>query len=89
MRLCRDDVIAVGERHDRQLFKVVKLSAGRIVLASPHEANADARNRDPEDPFNFLTKSPSALRALSARRVFIDPMGAVRDPGPLSCPAEL
>ena len=80
MRLCKDDVISIhGDGH--QLFRVVKVSSGKISLAQISEANVDARHRNKEDPFKVYSKAPNKLKALGARRVFIDAIGRVKDPG--------
>jgi CRISPR-associated endonuclease Csn1 len=63
------------------LLRVVKMSTGKIVLAPINESNVDKRDRDNEDVFKLLTKSPDALRKIKARRVFVDEIGRVLDPG--------
>lgn len=80
MRLCRNDIIAYGSP-DRGLFRVVKISSGQITLAPINEANVDARTRSNDDPFNMSSKSPNGLKTLNARRVFVDAIGRVMDPG--------
>ena len=80
MRVCPNDVIA-SEDNSRTLLRVAKLTRGKISMVPISYANADARNRDPLDPFKYLSKSPNALRKIQARRVFIDPIGRVKDPG--------
>ncbi len=80
MRICPNDIIAITQER-RVLMRVVNISAGKISLAPISESNVDARNRDPADPFKYMTKSPNALKPLTARRVFIDPIGQVKDPG--------
>ena len=79
MRLCANDVIAITQ-NIRQLLRIVKISSGAIVLAPINEANAAARNLDKDDPFKLFSKSPSRLKPLNARRVFIDSIGRVKDP---------
>ena len=80
MRLCRNDVLAI-QNSNVTLLRVAKISAGMITLAAINEANVDARNRDKDDPFKLFAKSPNALKGLSARRIFIDTIGRVKDPG--------
>jgi len=70
----------------RKLMRVAKLSLGRLTLAQTQEANSDARDRSPDDPFKYMTKAPNVLRKLKGRRVFIDSIGTVKDPGPPVCP---
>jgi len=88
MRLCRDDILALEVDGTRKLMRVATLSLGKLTLAQIQEANSDARNRSPDDPFQYMSKSPNALRKLKGRRVFIDSIGTVKDPGPPVCPPE-
>ncbi|MES9849884.1 MAG: hypothetical protein ABW145_15970, partial [Candidatus Thiodiazotropha sp.] len=82
MRLIRDDLIAIEESPgNRCIMRIVLLTEGKVVMAEHFEANADARNRDKQSPFKYLTKSPDKLRKLRARRVFVDLLGRVKDPG--------
>ncbi|MEW8248204.1 MAG: type II CRISPR RNA-guided endonuclease Cas9 [Candidatus Thiodiazotropha endolucinida] len=82
MRLIRDDLIAIEESPGkRRIMRIVLLTEGKVVMAEHFEANADARNRDKQSPFKYLTKSPDKLRKLRARRVFVDLLGRVKDPG--------
>ncbi len=53
------------------------------LFIAPHtEANADARDRDKDDPFRFLQMGAGPLIKARARRVFVDEIGRLRDPGP-------
>ena len=80
MRLCNNDVIAI-EDEGRKILRVVTLSAGIIALCEISESDVDARNRDKTDSFKYSYKSASKLKGIRARRVFIDPIGQVKDPG--------
>ena len=83
MRLCKDDCIAISGDNDRRIYRVVKFSGSSICFSEHYEAgNLKSRDSSPDDYFKYLTKSPEGLRKLSARRVFIDPVGRVKDPGP-------
>jgi CRISPR-associated endonuclease Csn1 len=85
MRLRKDDLIAIGDEDDRRVMRVVKFSPGQIVLADHHEGgNLKQRDAmdDEEDPFRYLTRTPNSLRDLFARKVHVDILGRVRDPGP-------
>lgn len=93
MRLCKDDMVALGSGAERRLMRVVKFSEGKIVLAE-HFEGGDLKKRDettrqakkqgiePEDGFSYLTVSPDRLRQMGGRRVTVSPTGRVRDPGP-------
>jgi CRISPR-associated endonuclease Csn1 len=83
MRLCKNDLLALGPQDGvRRIMRVVKFSPGQIVLAEHFEAgNLKGRDGDPNDPFKYLTKGPGSLKELRARRVFVDLLGNVKDPG--------
>lgn len=53
-----------------------------LFIAEHNEANADARNRDKNDPFRFLQMGTGTLVKTGLRRVLVDEIGRVRDPGP-------
>ena len=50
-----------------------------MSLSLVHEANCDARHRDSKEAFKLKTFTANRLRNLGARRVFVDPIGKVRD----------
>lgn len=84
MRLMIDDVLMLDESGDgkddvttaSKLFRVVKLSGnGQIFLAPLHEANVDARNRDKNDPFKYVSKMPGSLQKSGGEQVTISPIG--------------
>ncbi len=82
MRLMQNDLIAIEETEgQRRIMRVAKMSEGMIALAEHHEANVDARNRDKASGFKYMYKSPGALAGVRARRVFVDVLGRVLDPG--------
>ena len=81
MRLHKGDCVAINENGIRRLLRVCKFSTGRVVLGPIEGSDLDARNRNPEDPFNFTQKSAGALKAIGARKVFVTPIGELRDPG--------
>ena len=81
MRLQIDDCIEI-ENPDREnmhkcFLRVQKLSANKVTLAPLNEANVDARDRDSEDSFKFIVKSPNKLKSLNAKKVHISPTGLV------------
>lgn len=81
MRICKNDILAIEEDGRRSISRVAKMTKGKLSLCLVEEANVDARNRDKSDPFNYLSKSPGALNKLRARRVFVDSIGTLKDPG--------
>ncbi len=85
MRLHKDDVVAFGVGEARRLLRVVKFSERQIALADLHEAGPlKARDADKSDPFKYVYPGVSRFAAERARKVFVDPSGRVRDPGPLA-----
>ncbi len=85
LRLHKNDVLAIGEGAQRRLVRVVKFSGTQVTLAAPNEGgNLKARDADRGDPFKYINASIKFLRGERARKVFVDPLGRVRDPGPLA-----
>lgn len=76
MRLMIDDSIELGDSESRQIYRVVKIgSNGRVFLAPLHESNVDARNRDPANPFKYISKTASTLQQSGCKLVTISPIG--------------
>jgi CRISPR-associated endonuclease Csn1 len=82
MRLHIDDLVAVDDGGRRRILRVVKMSGQTITLADHFEAGSlKKRNEDKEDPFKYLEKSASTLRAMGLRKVGVDELGRLTDPG--------
>ena len=83
MRLIRDDFVKVIDDIGCETILRVNTikGAGQILLAPHQEANVDARNRDKEEAFSYISKSAGSLQKTKARRVTISPIGELRDPG--------
>ncbi|MEL6722165.1 MAG: type II CRISPR RNA-guided endonuclease Cas9 [Pseudomonadota bacterium] len=81
MRLINNDMIAIQKSGQRKIMRIQKMSEGIICLCEHYEANVDARNRDTQDSFSYIYKSPEALRKISARKITVSLLGQVRDPG--------
>ena len=82
LSLQQNDVVAVEREGERELMRVVKFSAGTLVLAPPQEAGSlKSRDADKDDPFRYVYGSPSSLQRWKARQVRIDEIGRVFDPG--------
>lgn len=81
MRLCKNDLIAIEENGARRIMLVVKFGWDRVTLAEHQEANTRERNDDKNDSFKYKDCGVSTLFELKARRVFIDLLGRVLDPG--------
>ena len=82
LRVFKRDMVAL-EREGRTLICYVqKLDlAHGLYLASHLESNADARNRDSKDPFGLLQMGVRTIVQSRLRRVIVDEMGRIRDPG--------
>jgi len=79
MRLQINDCIELDEQGgERRILRLQQISKGQLTFAPLNEANVDARHRNKQDPFRFLTKSPDKLRSLDARKVHVSPTGRVR-----------
>lgn len=82
MRLMRGDVVRC--EHDEQVMSlrvVVIKSSGQMLLAPHQEANVDARNRDKEDSFKYISKTAGSLQKSQGRKITVSPIGQVNDPG--------
>ena len=85
MRLHKGDSIKMLVDGDERVMRVLRLvpSNNRIELIEHTEAGKyDDRVKDKADPFDLFRKSFSRLHGLKARKVHVDALGRVRDPGP-------
>ena len=83
MRLHKKDMLFLSHpKHGDMIATIANLSEQRLDLVPNNEANADARNRDKTDPFSFIRVGVGSLKRSRARRVYVDEMGRLRDPGP-------
>lgn len=82
-RLHVDDLVALGKEAERRIYRVVKLSGSTATLAEHHEGGAlKARDADKDDLFRYVSGSPSRLQKEGFRRLGVDELGRVSDPGP-------
>jgi CRISPR-associated endonuclease Csn1 len=86
MRLHQNDMLAFEHEGGTMIGRVVKFSvAGTLVLAGHAEAGSlkarDAMSSD-IDPFKYINASASALKKRKARKIRIDEIGRIHDPGP-------
>lgn len=83
LRIFKRDMVAVGRNGETEVFYVQKLDPVNGLFLAPHnEANADARNRNKEDPFRLLQLGAGPIVKAGLRRVHVDELGRIRDPGP-------
>lgn len=82
MRLIIGDAIRLNVDGQSRTMRISKISGnGQVFMADTSEANVDARNRNTEDPFAYVSKMAGSLQKANARRVTISPLGEIRDSG--------
>jgi len=82
MRLMIDDTVRLNIDGQSRTLRIATLSGnGQVFMANISEANVDARNRNKEDPFVYISKMAGSLQTAKARRITISPIGELRDPG--------
>ncbi|MGQ9367170.1 type II CRISPR RNA-guided endonuclease Cas9 [Azospirillum sp. A39] len=84
MRLHKGDFVKLDHDGEERVMRVVWLEPGnsRFRFAEHNEAGElDKRHADPDDPFRWLIVAYDKLRRRRARRVTVDRLGKVRDPG--------
>jgi CRISPR-associated endonuclease Csn1 len=85
MRLHKGDLIKVEPKsgEEERIMRVVRLGASKLYLAAHHETgDLQRRHDDPDDPFRWCFVGLGQLKARRARKVSVDMLGRVRDPGP-------
>ena len=83
MRLQGGDLVRFHDEEGRPMvLRIVNMTGNGQLFFAPHnEANGDARNRDKQDPFVYLSKYAGSLQKARGRRITISPIGEIRDPG--------
>jgi CRISPR-associated endonuclease Csn1 len=82
MRLIKDDCVRLEIDDVLVTGRVCWIKTNtQIAFAPTNEANTDARARDNDQPFSYITKTAGVLQKLKARRVTISPIGELHDPG--------
>nr|WP_224380258.1 type II CRISPR RNA-guided endonuclease Cas9 [Roseovarius carneus] len=83
LRVFKRDMVVIERKGITVICYVQKMDVANGLFLVPHtEGNADARNRDKEDDFKFIQMSAASLIKARIRRVHVDEMGRMRDPGP-------
>lgn len=83
LRIFKRDMVALERDGGRLICYVQKLDVANGLFLAPHvEANADARHRNRDSGFRFLRLGAGSIVESRLRRVFVDEIGRVRDPGP-------
>ena len=84
LRLFKRDMVAIERDGATLVCYVQKFDPANGIFLAPHvEANADARNRDRNDDFRLLQMGAMPALKAKLRRVHVDEMGRLRDPGPI------
>ena len=83
LRVFKRDMVAIDRDGATVICYVQKMDIANGLFLVPHtEGNADVRNRDKEDDFKFIQMSAGSLIKAKIRRIHVDEMGRMRDPGP-------
>ncbi|MEM6609816.1 MAG: type II CRISPR RNA-guided endonuclease Cas9 [Pseudomonadota bacterium] len=83
LRVFKRDMVRLERDGETVTGYVQSMHVKNGLFIAPHtEANADKRDRDGADPFRFIQMSAGPLVKANARRVYVDEMGRLRDPGP-------
>jgi len=83
MRIFKRDMVMLERDGETIIGYVQKMKQNGSIFVAPHtEANADGRDRDPNDDFKLIQLGAGSLVKAKARRVIVDEMGRLRDPGP-------
>ncbi|WP_245582983.1 type II CRISPR RNA-guided endonuclease Cas9 [Sediminimonas qiaohouensis] len=85
LRLFKRDMVAIEREGETVICYVQKFNQAGILFLAPHtESNGDARDRTAGDPFSLFRMSINTLVKAHIRRVYVDEMGRLRDPGPVA-----
>lgn len=83
LRVFKRDMVALEREGETVICYVQKFNQAGILFLAPHsESNADARDRNSDDKFSLFRMSPGPLFSAKTRRVIVDEIGRLRDPGP-------
>lgn len=81
MRLHKNDSIVISVDGQRRVMRIIEISKGKIRYGPVEAANLSDKNLSADAIFVPKTRSANELKKLEARRVFITPIGELRDPG--------
>ena len=82
MRLHKDDVIKMDYKGIEELMRVESIWQKQVVVAKHNEGGQlDKRDKDKEDSFKYFRPAYGTLKKRRARKVHVDVLGRVRDPG--------
>ncbi|CBL46995.1 Uncharacterized protein conserved in bacteria [gamma proteobacterium HdN1] len=79
MRLIIDDVVKMQIAGQNKIMRVVKIAQnGQIFFAEHNEANVDARDKDKNNPFKYISKTAGSLQKAGGIHMAISPIGDAR-----------
>ena len=83
MRLFNKDAVALNHPKLGHTHAIIaKISSNAMQLYAPNEADVDKRNRNKDDDFSYLNVGLGRLKPFSFRKLGVDTLGRVTDPGP-------
>ncbi len=82
MRLHKDDMGALGSGPDRRIVRVRQIWSSTVILDDHNEADVDARERRKEMDRSRSSYSAKTLLEEGFRKIRVDEIGRIRDPGP-------
>jgi CRISPR-associated endonuclease Csn1 len=82
MRLMMNDIVRLEVDGKQRTMRVATVSGnGQVFMCDTAEANVDARNRDKNDSFAYVSKMAGSFFKSRSRRVTISSIGDLCDPG--------
>lgn len=83
LQIHKGDMVAIERNGATVICTVQKTDIANGAFLVPHnEANASELSSDRSDPFKWFQMSAGSLIRAGVRRVHVDEMGRLRDPGP-------
>lgn len=84
MRLFNKDAVALDHpKHGYIQMTIATIAGHNLTLFQGNQGNVDARNRDKNDPFKYVNVGTGTLKKYNLRKIGIDRLGRVTDPGPI------
>ncbi|MGO1120908.1 type II CRISPR RNA-guided endonuclease Cas9 [Rhodovibrionaceae bacterium A322] len=84
MKVHKGDLILLEKDGQETLYRVQKLAVvASVLFLAAHNETGDLQKRhdDPDDPFRWLMASFNKLPQMKARRVQVNELGRINDPG--------
>lgn len=82
MRLMIGDLVRFKMEGVIRTMRVAVISGnGQFFMCDHNEANVDARNRDKQDPFSYISKMAGSFQKAQGRLIAVSEIGDLRDLG--------